>query len=35
MEKTYFTEGDEPESQMGAAPQSLAHTIHARSTATH
>ena len=33
MEKTYFTEGDQPESQMGAALESLAHTIHARSTA--
>ena len=27
MEKTYFTEGDQPESQMGAALESLAHTI--------
>lgn len=33
MEKTYFTEGEQPESQMGAALESLAHTIHARSTA--
>ena len=33
MEKTYFTEGDQPESQMGAALESLAHTIHARSAA--
>lgn len=24
MEKTYFTEGDQPESQMGAALESLA-----------
>lgn len=30
MEKTYLTEGQEPESQMGAALDSLAHTIHAR-----
>ena len=33
MEKTYFTEGEQPESQMGAALESLAHTIHTRSTA--
>ena len=33
MEKTYFTEGEQPESQMGAALESLAKTIHARSTA--
>ena len=33
MEKTYFTEGEQPESQMGAALESLAKTIHARSIA--
>lgn len=33
MEKTYITEGAEPESQMGAALESLAKTIHERSTA--
>lgn len=30
MEKIYFTEGDVPESQIGAALESLAATIHAR-----
>lgn len=30
MNKTYTTEGRVPESQMGAALESLAHTIHAR-----
>lgn len=33
MKKTYLTEGTEPESQMGAALESLAHTIHARNLA--
>lgn len=30
MDKTYTTEGQVPESQMGAALESLAHTIHTR-----
>jgi phosphoribosyl-ATP pyrophosphohydrolase/phosphoribosyl-ATP pyrophosphohydrolase/phosphoribosyl-AMP cyclohydrolase len=30
MEKIYLTKGQEPESQMGAALESLAHTIHER-----
>lgn len=33
MEKTYITEGDLPESQMGAALESLASTIKARRSA--
>lgn len=33
MEKTYLTDGQVPESQMGAALESLAHTINARRAA--